>query len=96
MSTLVVSMTTDPDRSADVSCHLRNDVTGWARQQPGFVSGEWLISEGGDAGLGVLVFDTAETATRAAAGPRHYQHDDRRAWNIVGVTVFEPVASASR
>jgi len=42
MHTLVVIMATDPKRAADVSTHLRNDVTAWAKQQPGFISGEWL------------------------------------------------------
>lgn len=96
MHTLVVSMVTDPDRSADVSIHLRNDVTAWAKQQPGFVSGDWLLSEEHDAGMGVVVFDSADAATAAAAGPRHYVHDDDRAWNITGVTVYESVASATR
>lgn len=50
MHTLVVSMATDPDRFAAVSMHLRSDITAWAKQQPGFVRGEWLLSENHDAG----------------------------------------------
>ncbi len=96
MYTLVVSMATDPDRAADVSMHLRGDVTAWARQQPGFVSGEWSLSENRDAGLGVVVFDSAATAGAAATGPRHHVHDDTRAWSITAVTVYESVASATR
>jgi hypothetical protein len=96
MHTLVVSMTTDPERAADVSIHLQNDITTWAKQQPGFVSGEWLLSEERDAGMGFVVFDSAEAANRAAAGPRRYVHDDQRAWNITDVTIYEPIASAVR
>lgn len=95
MHTLVVSMATDPGRASDVSMHLRNDVTAWAKQQPGFVSGEWLLSEGRDAGIGFVVFDSAGAAIEAAAGPRRYVHDDDRGWNITAVTVYESVASAT-
>lgn len=96
MHTLVVSMATDPDRATDVSTHLRNDVTAWAKQQPGFISGEWLLSQDRDAGLGFVVFESADAATQAAAGPRRNTHDDRRGWNITAVTVYESVASAGR
>jgi hypothetical protein len=88
-------MTTDPARSADVSTHLQNDITAWARRQSGFVSGEWLLSEDRGAGMGFMVFDTADAANLAAVGPRHYTRDDQRAWNITGVTVYESVASAT-
>ena len=96
MHTLVVNMATDPDRSAAVAVHLQNDITAWAKQQPGFVSGEWLLSENREAGIGFVVFDSAGTAAQAAAGPERYLHDDQRAWNITGVTVYESVASAKR
>lgn len=95
MHTLVVSMATDPARVADVVSHLRNDIPAWARQQPGFVRGEWLLSEAHDTGQGLVVFDSADTAAAAAAGPRHYIHDDGRAWNITNVAVYESVASAT-
>lgn len=96
MHTLVVTMATDPNRSADVSTHLRNDVPAWAQHQPGFVSGQWLLSQNRDAGMGIVVFDSADAATTAAAGPRRYVHDDDRAWNITGVTVYESIATAAR
>ncbi len=95
MHTLVVNMATDPTRSADVSTHLQNDITAWATQQPGFVRGEWLLSADHAAGMGFVVFDSADAANRAAAGPRRYVHDDQRAWNITGVTIYESVASAT-
>jgi hypothetical protein len=94
MHTLVVSMATDPDRSAEVALHLRNDVAAWAKQQPGFVRGEWLLSENHEAGMGFVVFDSADAASRAAAGPQRQHHDNDRAWNITTVNVYEPVASA--
>ena len=93
MHTLVVSMATDPDRSAEVSLHLRNDVAAWAKQQPGFVRGEWLLSENHQAGMGFVVFDSADAASQAAAGPRRQTHDNDRAWNITSVTVYESVAT---
>lgn len=95
MHTLVVNMVTDPARCDDVSIHLQNDVTAWAKQQPGFVSGEWLLSEGRDAGIGFVAFESAAAASQAAAGPRRYVHDDQRSWNITDVTVYESVASTA-
>ncbi len=94
MHTLVVQMTTDPARSEDVSRHLREDVTSWAKRQPGFVNGEWLRNDTRDSGLGLVTFDSAEAAARAAAGPLSGGHDDERAWNVDNVTVYEHVASA--
>ena len=94
MHTLVVKMTTDPARSEDVSRHLRDDVTAWAKRQPGFVSGEWLLNDTQDSGLGLVVFDSVEAASKAAVGPRSGGHDNRRAWNVDSVTVYEHVASA--
>ena len=35
MHTLVVSMSADPNRFADVSKHLRDGIPAWAKQQPG-------------------------------------------------------------
>lgn len=94
MHALVVNMATDPDRPTDVVNHLHNDVGAWARQQAGFIRGEWLINEHRDAGLGLLIFDTVEAATQAAIGPRHDVHNGKRAWNITAVTVYESIASA--
>lgn len=94
MHTLVVTMTTDPARSEDVSRHLREDVTAWAKRQAGFVSGAWLLSDTQDSGLGLVIFDSAPAASNAAMGPRSGGHDDQRAWNVDSVTVYEQVASA--
>jgi hypothetical protein len=94
MHTLVVTMTTDPARSEDVSRHLREDVTAWAQRQPGFVSGEWLLNDTQDSGLGLVIFDSAEAASKAAVGPRSGGQDNQRAWNVDTVTVYEQVASA--
>jgi hypothetical protein len=94
MHTLVVTMTTDPARSEDVSRHLREDVRAWATRQPGFVSGEWLLSDTQDGGLGVVIFDSLQAASTAAVGPRSGGHDNQRAWNVDTVTIYESVASA--
>jgi len=40
MHTLVVQMSTDPSRPEEVARHFREDVTGWAKRQPGFVTGQ--------------------------------------------------------
>ena len=94
MHTLVVKMTTDPARSEEVFRHLREDVTAWAKRQPGFVSGEWLLSDTQESGLGLVSFDSADAASHAAVGPQSNGHDDQRAWNIDSVTVYGQVASA--
>ncbi|WP_297701020.1 hypothetical protein [Mycobacterium sp.] len=92
MNTLLVTMSVDPSRAGLVAQHLREDILPWARQQRGFVSGQWLL--GADQGFGVVVFHTADDAQRAAAGPRAFPHDESRAWNVVEVQVYERVAAA--
>lgn len=94
MHALVVEMSTDPSRAQEVARHLREDVTGWAARQPGFVTGRWLASPDGRTGIGVVVFESEDAADRAAKGPRSHPHDDDRAWNVVDVTVYEQLASA--
>jgi hypothetical protein len=94
MHTLVVQMSIDPSRAEEVARHLRGDVAGWAARQPGFVTGQWLASPDGRTGIGVVVFDSEDAASRAAQGPRNYRRDDDRAWNIEDVTVYEQLASA--
>jgi hypothetical protein len=87
-------MSTDPSRTDAVTRHLREDIVSWARQQPGFVSGQWLLGPGHDQGMGVVVFATEDAAFAAAQGPRSYPRDDNRAWNIEDVAVYQQVTSA--
>jgi hypothetical protein len=94
MHTLVVQMSTDPLRAAEVEVHFRQDIVPWARRQSGFVGGQWLRSTDGRSGLGVVVFESEAAAGAAAAGPRKYRRDDTRAWNVETVMVLEQVASA--
>lgn len=94
MHTLVVQMSTDPSRVDEVETHLREDVVPWARRQSGFVAGQWLRTTDGRKAVGVVVFASEEAANAAAGGPRNYQRDEARAWNIDSVKVLEQVTSA--
>ena len=94
MHTMVVQMSTDPSRTNVVARHLREDIVSWARQQPGFVSGQWLLGPGQTRGLGVVVFASEDAATAAAQGPRSFPRDEGRAWNVEDVTVYQQVTSA--
>ena len=96
MHTMVVQMSTDPSRTDVVTRHLREDIVNWARQQPGFVSGQWLLGSGQTRGLGVVVFASEDAATAAAQGPRSFPRDEGRAWNVEDVTVYQQVTSALR
>jgi hypothetical protein len=91
---MVVHMSIDPSRSGVVTRHLREDIVGWARQQPGFLSGQWLLGPGGNQGLGVVVFASEAAAAAAAQGPRSFPRDQDRAWNVENVTIYEQVTSA--
>jgi hypothetical protein len=94
MHTMVIQMSTDPSRTDAVALHFREDIVNWARQQPGFVSGQWLLGPGHDQGMGVVVFVTEDAAFAAAQGPRSYPRDNNRAWNIEDVAVYQQVISA--
>jgi hypothetical protein len=84
----------DPSRTDAVTRHLRDDIVNWATQQPGFVSGQWLLGPRRDRGMGVVVFATEDAAFAAAQGPRSYPRDGNRAWNIEDVAVYQQVTSA--
>jgi hypothetical protein len=94
MHTMVVQMSVDPSRAEVVTRHLREDIAGWARQQPGFVSGQWLLGPGQTHGMGVVVFASEDAATAATQGPRSFPRDEGRAWNVEDVTVYQQVTSA--
>jgi hypothetical protein len=94
MHTMVVQMSIDPSRTDAVTRHFREDIISWARQQPGFVSGQWLLGPGHRQGMGVVVFTTEDAAAAAAQGPRSYPHDEGRPWNIEDVTVYQQVTAA--
>ncbi len=94
MHTMVVQMSIDPSRTDVVTRHLREDIVGWARQQPGFVSGQWLLGPGQNHGMGIVVFASEDAAAAAAQGPRSFPRDEGRAWNVEDVTVYEQVTSA--
>lgn len=94
MHTIVVQMSIDPTRTDVVTRHLREDIVSWARQQPGFVSGQWLLGPGHNHGMGVVVFASEDAAAAAAQGPRSFPRDERRAWNVEDVTVYDQVTSA--
>jgi hypothetical protein len=94
MHTMVVRMLVDPARTDAVTRHLREDIVSWATQQPGFVTGQWLLALGNNQAMGIVVFATQDAATAAARAPRSYPRDDSRAWNIEDVTVYEQVTTA--
>ena len=94
MHTVVVQMSIDPSRAEVVAGHLRTDIVGWARQQPGFVSGQWLLDPDREQGLGIVVFSSQDAAAAAARGPRGFPRDEARAWNVEHVTVYEQVTAA--
>ena len=94
MHTMVVLMSIDPPRAEEVARHLREDIVGWARQQPGFVNGQWLLSPDRSEGMGVVVFTSGDAAASAARGPRSFPRDAGRAWNVESVTVYEQLTSA--
>jgi hypothetical protein len=96
MHTMVVQMSIEPAGAGAVTRHFQEDVVSWARQQPGFVSGQWLLNPGGNQGLGVVVFATEDAAITAARGPRSYSRDDGRPWNIENVDVYEVVTTAAK
>ncbi|HLG69938.1 MAG TPA: hypothetical protein VK009_05880 [Chloroflexota bacterium] len=87
-------MSIDPARVDETARHLREDVVQWATRQPGFVSGHWLVSEDRTCGLGIVAFDSEQSALKAAAGPKSYRRDGTRPWNVEEVTLFTEVASA--
>ena len=94
MHTMVVQISIDPSRTEAVTRHFREDIVGWAKQQPGFVSGQWLLGPAHNQGMGVVVFASEDAAATAAQGPRSYARNQDRAWNIEDVTIYEQVTSA--
>lgn len=95
MDTILVRMSCDPRRRDEVQTHLHNDVAPWARRQPGFVDGRWLLGGDGASALGVVTFRSRAEAEEAASGPRSYPNDPTRAWRIDAVEVVEVVEVVS-
>jgi len=94
MHTMIVQMSTDPSRAEEVARHLHDDVVEWAKQQSGFVSGQWVLSADRSEAMGVVVFASEDAANTAAQGPRRNRREDSRAWSVESVTVYEQLTSA--
>ena len=95
MHIMVVRMSTDPGRESEVRRHLEDNVKRRASARPGYIGGRWLVAEDGRHAMGIVRFDSAEHAQAAAiAGPRRAMDDiSDRPWNVIGVNVFEQVAT---
>ena len=95
MHIMVVRMSMDPGRGDEVRRHLEDNVKRRASERPGYIGGRWLIAEDGRHAMGIVRFDSAEHAQAAAiAGPRRAMDDvSDRAWNVIGVNVFEQVST---
>src|SRR5436309_14783025 len=93
MHTMVVRMSIDTERADEAARHLREDVVAWARQQPGFVNGQWLRSPDGSEGIGVVVFVSPDAAASAAPGPRSHPRGDSRAGNVEDAPAYEQPTS---
>lgn len=95
MHIMVVRMATDPNRSGEVLRHLEEDAKRRVSSRAGYIGGRWLLAEDRRHAVGVIRFDSAEAAQAAAiAGPRRAMDDHSdKAWNVVGVNVFEQVAA---
>lgn len=89
MHTMIVTMTLDPAQRANVDRHFREQVSVWAKAQPGFMTGQWLRSEDGTKGLGVVSFASDQAATAAAVGPR--SSPPASAWSIDSVEILEQI-----
>ena len=69
MHTMVVQMSIDPSRADAVTRHFREDIVSWAKQQPGFVSGQWLAGPRAQPGHRRRRLRVRRHRQRRGAGP---------------------------
>jgi hypothetical protein len=70
---------------------LNNEVVPRVSAAPGFVAGYWTRSDGGDNGLSMIVFESADAARGAS---EQLQSTEPTGVSIDGVEVREVVANA--
>lgn len=82
MTTLLISLALDPDRSQEVIRYLRTDLARWIRRLPGFESSHWLLSEDRAHCTVTLTFDDRGPADQVAEALLATDPNPARAWNV--------------
>lgn len=96
MTTLLVSLVLDPDRSEDVVRLLRSEMAPWMRRQPGFVSSHWLLAEDRAHCTITIEFGTAVEAKTVGEATRALPDIPARSWHVERVEVVDDLGLAPR
>lgn len=96
MTTLLISLDLDPARADDVVALLRTEVAPWMRQQRGFVSSHWLLSQGREHCTITVEFESEETASDVARATLALPSVPARSWNVGRVEVVADLDFAPR
>ncbi len=67
MHALVVEVDIKPGRNAEAQEGLQSSVIPEVAAAEGFVKGTWLESADGSSGMGVVIYESEETAKNAAS-----------------------------
>ena len=96
MATMLVSVTVDPTRADEVVRLLRGEMAPWMRQQPGFVSSHWFLSDGLDRCTIIVDFEAPDDARAVADATLALPSHPARSWNVERVDVATDLDLAPR
>ncbi|HYG92604.1 MAG TPA: antibiotic biosynthesis monooxygenase [Nocardioides sp.] len=96
MTTLLVSLTLDPERTDEVVRLLRGEMAPWMRRQPGFVSSHWYLAGDGGHCTITVEFDSEPAAEEVARATLALPGSRHRSWNVERVEVVDDLGLAPR
>lgn len=96
MTTLLISLDLDPERADEVVALLRTEMAPWMRQQPGFVSSNWLLADDRRHCTITVEFETADEAAAVARATLALPSNRARSWNVGRVETVAELGFAPR
>lgn len=96
MTTLLISLTLDPERCEEVTRLLRTEMAPWMRRQAGFVSSHWLLADDGRHCTITAEFDGPDRARDVAEATLALPDSAARSWHVDRVEVVADLGLAPR
>jgi hypothetical protein len=96
MTTLLISLSLDPERVEEVVRLLRTEMAPWMRRQPGFASSHWLLADDRAHCTITAEFGSDEQARAVAEATLALPESAARSWHVERVEAVADLGLAPR
>ncbi|WP_435771831.1 hypothetical protein [Nocardioides sp. SYSU DS0651] len=96
MTTLLLTLALDPERTEDVVERLRTELAPWLRRRPGFVTSRWLLADQQDRCTVVVEVGCGADLDHLLAAVRATHTNPARSWHCERVEAVQDLHLAER